>query len=112
MSDYCCPILLDPVVGPRCGRPLPCPDVEHDPQLRWRKNPVYYKNGELLTSSPVELLENLRRELGSIRGKLFDVSQGFGWSDRINVAENGITLVISYLYDVIQEMEKVQKVNK
>lgn len=108
MNDFCT-VLLDPRVGPRCGNSMPCPNPEHDPMYRHRKNPVYYKDGEMMVKTKEELIAELRHEITTIRGKIWDIYMGFGWKDRLDSAEHTLTLVISYLYHALEEMEKTNK---
>lgn len=102
-----CSFWKDKTQTERCGESMPCSNPEHDEQLHHRKHPVYYKNGEMLAKTKEELLKEIRSQIGEARGKLWDIYMGFGWKDRIDSAEHGLTLVISYLYGTIQEMEKL-----
>lgn len=55
------------------------------------------------------LLHRVRSEIVVSRGKLNDISSQYGWEDRIETAEHGLTLVIAYMYNIIQEVEKAKK---
>lgn len=73
-----------------------------------REHPIYYKPDDM-KELPEVLIERIRRDLGQLRGRLHDIKFAFGWADRIATAEEGVTLVISYLYNVKEEIEKVRK---
>lgn len=70
-------------------------------------NPIYFTPEEMQKPLP-ELIECVRRELATIRGKLGDLKR-VGWSDRFDAPEGGLTLVIANLYYVMQEIEKAQR---
>ena len=70
-----------------------------------RRHPIYLKPEDMLDSKEA-LLEKIRGDLRDIRGQLDDIRFGYGWDDRLATAQEGITLVISYLYHLIEEMKK------
>lgn len=57
------------------------------------------------------LLARVRSEIVASRGKLSDIRNEYHWDDRIDVAEHGLTLVIAYMFHVIQEIEKVHRLS-
>lgn len=67
-------------------------------------NPIF---GTDLSLESSRIVEGVRRELAQQRGRLFDLYHARpGWRDSLDTAEQGLTLVISYLYTVKQEMEQ------
>lgn len=74
-----------------------------------REHPIYYKPDDL-KEPPEVLIERIRRDLGQLRGRLHDIKSAYGWTDRLTTAEEGLTLVISYLYTIKESIEKAQKV--
>lgn len=98
--------------GVRCGREFPC--ELHPPEWRshhWgRLHPIFYKPEDLKAGVlPEDLIQKLRSELAHIRGKLSDIASGYGWDDRLETPEHGITLVISNLHHVIEEMARARQ---
>jgi len=108
-------LLYNDGFGPRCGKVFPCPD--HPPRngdeewhrdKQWhRMHPIYYTPDDLKAGvTPEVLIEKLRSDLTKVRGKLFDLRMGYGWDDRLDTPEHGITLVIMALHGVVEEMKK------
>lgn len=56
-----------------------------------------------------KLIEEARSRIAFARNTLHDIKFGYGWADRFDTAEAGLTLVISHLYNVLQEVEKAYK---
>lgn len=71
-----------------------------------KRKPIYLQPADMV-KRPAELMKEIRAKLTQVRGELHDVKFAFGWNDRIATAEEGLTLVISYLYGVIEEMKEV-----
>ena len=72
-------------------------------------NPIFYKNSEEMNKPTSELIESLRNDIASVRGKLGDIRRSYGWDDRIDFLEGGLTCMIvamAYTVDEIREFEK------
>ncbi len=78
----------------------------------WHRLHPIYLSVEDMKQPPEDLIRGIRAQLAKLRGQLGDVRHGYGWSDRIDTAEHGLTLVICYLYGVLEEIEKVRKQEK
>lgn len=74
----------------------------------YRKRPIFF-TPEDMKRSKEELIEEIRRDLGRLRGKLSDIYHAFGWKDRLDAPEHGITLVIMALHYAVEEMRKVAR---
>lgn len=74
--------------------------------------PIWYKESDL-EKQPHELIEDLRRDVAIIRGKLYDIKSTYGWEDRIEHLEGGLTCLIAAMYQVQSEFEEFEsKVSK
>lgn len=73
-----------------------------------REHPIYYKPDDM-KELPEVLIERIRWDLGQLRGRLNDIKGAYGWTDRITTAEEGLTLVISHLYSVAEEIKRVRR---
>lgn len=69
-------------------------------------NPIYYKNAEEMDKPLSELMEELRMDIDKTRGKLGDIRRSFGWTDRIEDLEGGLTCMIVAMYDTMKELKK------
>ena len=69
------------------------------------RNPIYYKSAEEMDKPLSELMEELRSDLSKVRGKLHDIKNSYGWADRIEHIEGGLTCMISAMYATVQEWE-------
>ena len=72
-------------------------------------NPIYYKNSEEMAKPVSVLIASLRDDITRIRGKLGDIRHSYGWDDRIDFLEGGLTCMIvamAYTVDEIREFEK------
>jgi hypothetical protein len=72
-----------------------------------RLHPIYFSVEEMDRPTP-ELIEGIRCELARLRGRLSDLKR-VGWGDRFTAPEEGLTLVISYLHGVIQEISEAER---
>lgn len=71
-------------------------------------HPLYFTANEMKKSVP-ELIENVRMQLVNLRGKLRDL-KNVSHGERFNAPIEGLTLVISYLYGVKNEIEMAKLV--
>ncbi len=69
---------------------------------------IFFSN-EDMEKGVIALLEKVRFDIVEARGKLGDIKSKYHWDDRIEVSEHGLTLVISHLFGVIQEIEEKQR---
>lgn len=78
-----------------------------------RKNPIYYRDDPSQLDRPLsELMNDLRNQATTIRGKLFDIKFARGWNDRIEHIEGGLTCVIIAMWQTMKEWEKFEKNSK
>jgi len=70
--------------------------------------PIFYKEiGEL--DKPVnELIEQLRIDLAKIRGKISDIRYMYGWEDRLDYLEGGITCMIVAMNSSREEIKEYE----
>jgi len=73
------------------------------------RNPIYYKNADEMEKPLSELMEELRIDISRVRGKLFDIKQSFGWEDRINFIEGGLTCMLIAMYSTMEEWKKFEE---
>ena len=73
------------------------------PTPEWhRAHPIFTTDFSL---PPDQIIEKIRIGISNLRGQLSDVAHGYpGFADQLATAENGLTLVISYLYGIKGEM--------
>lgn len=75
--------------------------------LRGREHPTW--DGSDFSKPLSVAVEEIRTELGRLRGRLKDIAFGFPqWEDRVDCAIGGITCVISALYSPVGEMKMVE----
>jgi len=83
--------------------------MSEDPKwgtMEWHRLHPLTLTKEDMTQPPEILIERMRMEISDIRSKLQDIKFGWpGYSEQIVLAESGLTLVISSLYGLRQEME-------
>ena len=72
-------------------------------------NPIFYKNTEEMDKPLSELMEDLRSDIVKVRGKLFDIKQSYGWEDKIEYIEGGLTCILVAMYDTMQEWKRVEE---
>ena len=73
------------------------------------RNPIYYKNAEEMDKPLSELMEELRTDISKVRGKLFDIKQSFGWKDRIEHIEGGLTCMLVAMHETMKEWQRFEK---
>jgi len=54
-------------------------------------------------------MEDLRSDIVKVRGKLFDIKQSYGWEDKIEYIEGGLTCILVAMYDTMQEWKRVEE---
>lgn len=74
--------------------------------FEWHRLHPIYLTPEDMAKQPAVLIEQVRTQLATLRGQLGDIKKGYGWEEHYVPAVEGLTLVISYLYGVKQEIEK------
>lgn len=67
------------------------------------RNPIFYKNAEEMDKPLSELMEQLRSDLAKVRGKLSDIKRSYGWEDRIEHIEGGLTCMLVAMYATTEE---------
>jgi hypothetical protein len=72
-------------------------------------NPIFYKNKEELDKPLYDLMEQLRTDVANVRGKLHDIKRTYGWDDRIEHLEGGLTCMIVAMSDTAQEWKKFEE---
>lgn len=76
------------------------------------KNPIFYKSAEEMDKPLSELMEELRRDVSKIRGKLSDIRRSYGWDDRIEHIEGGLTCMLVAMYDTMEEWKRFEEKQK
>ena len=69
-------------------------------------NPIFYKNADEMDKPLSVLMEELRNDIVKVRGKLFDIKQSYGWKDRIEPIEGGLTCMLIAMYSTMEEWKK------
>ena len=72
------------------------------------RNPIFYKNAEEMDRPLSELMEELRNEISRVRGKLHDIKYSYGWGDRIEPIEGGLTCMLIAMYSVTEEWRQFE----
>ncbi len=72
------------------------------------RNPIYYKNAEEMDKPLSELMEELRHEVDITRGKLHDIKYSYGWGDRIEHIEGGLTCILVAMYETMEEWKRFE----
>lgn len=72
-------------------------------------NPIYYKSKEELDMPLYDLMEELRSDVAKVRGKLHDIKYTYGWEDRIEHIEGGLTCLIIAMYKTGEEWKEFEK---
>ena len=73
------------------------------------RKPIYYASAEEMDKPLSELMEDLRSDISKVRGKLFDIKQSYGWEDRIDFLEGGLTCMIVAMFSTTEEWKKFEK---
>jgi len=73
------------------------------------RNPIYYKSAEEMDKPLSELMEELRSDLCKVRGKLHDIKRSYGWEDRIEHIEGGLTCMLVAMYATVEEWQKFER---
>lgn len=71
--------------------------------------PIYFKSKEELEKPLGEIMEDLRNDLSRIRGKLWDIKQTYGWDDRIEHIEGGLSCMLIAMYYTGEEWKEYEK---
>lgn len=71
-------------------------------------DPLYYDNLEDMRKPLSKLMEDLRTDISKVRGKLHDIKIIYGWDDRIEHLEGGLTCMLIAMYATTQEWEKFE----
>jgi predicted transcriptional regulator with HTH domain len=72
-------------------------------------NPIYYNSAEEMGKPLSELMEELRTDLSNVRGKLFDIKRSYGWEDRIEHIEGGLSCIIESMYNTMEEWKRFEE---
>lgn len=82
-----------------------------DVQNRENKNPnpIFYKNAEEMDKPLSQLMEELRNDISKIRGKLGDIKKSYGWADRIEHIEGGLTCMLSTMYYTMEQWKEFEE---
>jgi len=71
--------------------------------------PIYYKSKEELDKPLYDLMEQLRNDVSNVRGKLHDIKYTYGWEDRIEHLEGGLTCMLVAMYETGKEWKKFEE---
>ena len=72
-------------------------------------NPIYYKSAEEIDKPLSELMEGLRMEINKTRGKMHDIKCSYGWEDRIEPLEGGLTCMLMAMYSTMIEFKEFEE---
>lgn len=75
-------------------------------------NPIYYKNSKDMDKPLSELMKELRYDISKVRGKLHDIKYAYGWKDRIEHLEGGLTCMLVAMYATMEEWKKFEDKEK
>lgn len=70
--------------------------------------PIFYKSTGDLDKPLYELMEQLRTDVSTVRGKLHDIKYTYGWDDRIEHLEGGLTCMIVAMYAIAEEWREFE----
>lgn len=73
------------------------------------RNPIYYKDAKEMDKPLSELMEELRNEISRTRGKLYDIKRSYGWAERIESLEGGLSCMIMAMYGIVKEIERFEE---
>lgn len=76
------------------------------------RSPIYYKTVEEMNKPLSELMEELRSDINKVRGKLWDIKQSYGWDDRIEHIEGGLTCMLIAMHSTMEEWKKFEERKK
>jgi len=79
-------------------------------RINKNRNPIYYKNAKDMDKPLSELMEDLRTEIDNVRGKLYDIKQSYGWEDRIQFIEGGLTCLLISMHSTTKEWQEFEKI--
>lgn len=54
-------------------------------------------------------MEELGLDVSRIRGKLWDIKQSYGWEDRIDFLEGGLTYMLVAMNSTMEQWKKVNR---
>ena len=72
------------------------------------RNPIYYKSADEMDKPLSELMEQLRSDISNVRGKLYDIKRSYGWDDRIEHIEGGLSCMLVAMYATMEEWKKFE----
>lgn len=73
-----------------------------------RPRPIFAQYHEI-ADPPRFLVERVRDDISRLRGSLSDLASAYPlWREQLIAPQGGLTCVLSYLYDVAEDMEKHQ----
>lgn len=70
------------------------------------RNPIFYKNAEEMDKPVSVLLEELRKELTRIRGKIGDIQSECGWEEHLEHIPGALTCIICSMHHNISMIRK------
>jgi hypothetical protein len=74
-----------------------------------QNNPIYYKSKEDLDKPLYDLMEQLRNDISTVRGKLHDIKFTYGFEDRIEHLEGGLTCMLVAMYEIAKEFKDFEE---
>ena len=77
-------------------------------QINQDTNPLYYKSAEEMDKPLSELMEGLRMEIVKTRGKMHDIKNSYGWADRIEPLEGGLTCMLISMHSIMEEFKQFE----
>jgi hypothetical protein len=70
------------------------------------------KQAEEMDKPLSELMEQLRSEIVKTRGKLSDIKRSYGWDERIEHIEGGLTCILIAMWNTMEEWKLYEEKHK
>ena len=74
-----------------------------------QNTPIFYKSKEELDKPLYDLMEQLRNDVCMVRGKLHDIKYTYGWEDRIEHLEGGLTCMLVAMDYIAKEWKTFEE---
>jgi len=71
--------------------------------------PIYFENMETINLPLYELMKELRNDVAKVRGKLSDIRHIYGWEDRIQHLEGGLTCMLVAMHGIELEWKEFEE---
>jgi hypothetical protein len=75
-------------------------------------DPIWYKSTDEMNKPLSDLMSDLRSDMSRIRGKICDIRHAYGWKERLDFIEGGLTCMIISMHSTQEEWEKYEAKQK